>query len=35
VSGLLLETGVTVEGAGWELVDKIASLLLLWFMDDC
>jgi hypothetical protein len=20
-----LETGVTVEGAGWELVDKIAS----------
>jgi hypothetical protein len=34
VSGLLLETGVTVEGAGWELVDKIASLLLLWFMDD-
>jgi hypothetical protein len=27
VSGLLLETGATVEGAGWELVDKIAWVL--------
>ena len=27
VSGLLLETGVTVEGEGWELVDTRSSLL--------
>jgi hypothetical protein len=33
VSSLLLETGVRVEGEGWELVDKISSLLLLWFME--
>jgi hypothetical protein len=26
VSGLLLETGVTVEGEGWELVDTISSI---------
>ena len=32
VSGLLLETDVTVEGEGWELVDKMSSLLLFWFM---
>jgi hypothetical protein len=25
--------GVTVEGAGWEIVDKISSLLLFWFME--
>jgi hypothetical protein len=35
VSGLLLEMGVTVEEAGWELVDTISSLLLFWFMEDC
>jgi hypothetical protein len=33
VSGLLLEMGVTVEGAGWELADTIPSLLLFWFME--
>jgi hypothetical protein len=33
VSGLLLETGVTVEGEGWELVDTISSLLLFWLME--
>ena len=33
LSGLLLETGVTVKGTGWELADKISSLLLFWFMD--
>jgi hypothetical protein len=33
VSGLLLEIGVTVEGAGWELVETISSLLLFWFME--
>ena len=33
VSGLLLETGVTVEGEGWELVDTRSSLLLFWFME--
>jgi hypothetical protein len=33
MSGLLLETGVTVEGSDWELVDTISSLLLFWFME--
>jgi hypothetical protein len=33
VSGRLLETGVTIEGAGWERVDTISSLLLFWFME--
>jgi hypothetical protein len=33
VIGLLLEMGVTVEGAGWELVDTIPSLLLFWLME--
>jgi hypothetical protein len=33
VSGLLLGTGVTVEGEGWDLVDTISSLLLFWFME--
>jgi hypothetical protein len=33
VSGRLLETGATIEGAGWELVDTISSLLLFWFME--
>ena len=33
MSGLLLEMGVTVEGAGWELVDAIPSLLLIWLME--
>jgi hypothetical protein len=33
VCGLLLETGVTVEGEGWELVDPMSSLLLFWFME--
>jgi hypothetical protein len=33
VSGLLLETGVIVEGEGWELVDTSSSLLLFWFME--
>jgi hypothetical protein len=33
VSGLLFETGVTVEGEGWELVNAISSLLLFWFME--
>ena len=33
VNGHLLEMGVTVEGAGWKLVDTNSSLLLLWFME--
>ena len=33
VCGLLLEMGVTVEGAGWELADTIPSLLLFWLME--
>jgi hypothetical protein len=33
VSGLVLETGVTVEGEGWKLGDTMSSLLLFWFME--
>ena len=33
LSGLLLETGVTVKETGWELADKISSLLLFRFMN--
>jgi hypothetical protein len=33
VSDLLLEIGATFEGAGWELVDTISSLLLFWLME--
>jgi hypothetical protein len=28
-----MKMGVTVEGAGWELVDTISSLLLFWLME--
>ena len=31
--GLLLEAEVAVEGVGWELVDKMSSLLLFWFTE--
>ena len=33
MSGLLLETDVTVEGEGWDLVETISSLLLFWIME--